>query len=243
MATVQRKFSLIGLIVLACGQPTFGGTFSDPSGFTLTYPEGWVALNGSILTTATQNISNELQQWAANSKLDFNKVSMVLVRDGRDEFLENVNVVIVKEEIPISDRTVHELTLTLPQHYAAIGMKVSNIQGRVQKLGSNDAVVVEFQSQIPGVSSTIRQRQVMIAGGGKTYIVTCSGKAETIEEYKPVFDQVLESFQVPARVKTGFSWAQLLQKTVIGGVAGGLIGGIAWVAKKLSPKRDAKSSE
>ena len=228
---------------MGCGQPAFGGTFSDPSGFTLTYPDGWVALNGSILTTATQNISNELQQWAANSKLDFNKVSMVLVRDGRDEFLENINVVIVKEEIPISDKTVHQLTLTLPQHYAAIGMKVSNVQGRVQQLGSNDAVVMEFQSQIPAVSNTIRQRQVMIAGGGKTYIVTCSGKADTFEEYRPVFDQVLEGFHVPARVKTGFNWAQLLQKTVIGGVAGGLIGAFAWIAKKLSPKRDAASSK
>src|SRR5438552_8631895 len=42
MVSVERQLPLVGLILLACGQPAPGGDYVDPAGFSFTYPDGWV---------------------------------------------------------------------------------------------------------------------------------------------------------------------------------------------------------
>jgi hypothetical protein len=40
MASVPRRLSIVGLLLLTCGGAVFGGDYTDPSGFSFTYPEG-----------------------------------------------------------------------------------------------------------------------------------------------------------------------------------------------------------
>jgi hypothetical protein len=233
MALVQRRFPLVGLIVLACGQAAFGGTYADPSGFSFTYPDGWVPVTQAAVN---QGLPPEVKNWMAKNKVDLNRVAMILIRDGRDEFLDNLNVVVEGQQIPVEDRTVKKLTGMLPQQYAAMGVQVEDFQGRVQKVGARDAVVLEYRARMPGEPDTLRQRQFMLPGGGKTYIVTCTSSVNSFEKYKPTFDGVLASFQAPAPVAGGFDW----MRVVLMGVVGGVIGGLAWLVKKLSGKARPK---
>jgi hypothetical protein len=240
MALLQRRFLLVGLILLAWEQSAFGGSYADPSGFSFTYPDGWVAVTRAGMGAVNQAVPREVKSWLSRNKVDLSRVAVVLIRDGRDEFLENLNVVVEGQQLPVDDKTVKKLTDTIAQQYGAMGVKVDGLQGRVQKVGSRDAVVLEYQSRMPGVSDTLRQRQVLFPGGGKTYIVTCTAKASSFDKYQPTFDRVLASFEIPAPVAQGFDWNRVVMMAVVGGVIGGVIGGLAWLVRKLSGKAGPK---
>jgi hypothetical protein len=240
MGSFHRRSLLIGLILVACGQSAFGGSYADPSGFSFTYPDGWVPVTRAAMGDINQVVPRELKDWISRNKVDLNRVAVTLVRDGRDEFLENLNVVVDAQQIPVDDKTVKKLTDMISQQYGAMGVKVDGVQGRVQKVGPRDAVVVEYQARMPGVPDTLRQRQVMFPGGGKTYIVTCTARVNSFDKYQPTFDRVLASFQVPAPVAQGFDWNRVVMTGLVGGVIGGLIGGLAWVVRRLSSKASPK---
>lgn len=227
------RFPLLGLILLACGQSALGGDYADPSGFSFTYPDGWIPISRATMNDAAQDMPREMKDWISKNKLDLNRMAMSLVRDGRDEFLENLNVVVENQQIPLDEDKVKEQTSAIEQKYKATGVKIDNFKGSVQKIGANNAVVLEFQSRVPGVSSTLRQKQVAFPGGGKTYIVTCTAKADSFDKYQPVFDEMLASFQVPTPVSQGFDWKQVWHTALIGGIVGGVVGGLAWVGRKF----------
>ena len=77
------------------------------------------------------------------------------------------------------------------------------------------------------MGTPLKQRQVFFAGGGKTYIVTCSALADRFGEYSGTFDEMLESFKVPGTVaqqqQQGFDWNRVMVMAV-DGIAGGLVG-------------------
>jgi hypothetical protein len=93
---------------------------------------------------------------------------------------------------------------------------------------------------MPGVSGTLRQKQVMIPGGGKTFIVTCTASAETFDLYQPTFEGVLSNFQVPAPVTRGFDGKQGEEMAFVWGVIAGVVGVLAWTMWRLLSKARAK---
>ena len=235
MGTFQRPL-LIALILLAGGEAAFGETYADPSGFSFTYPEGWVAVTSAAMGDVKQVIPGELKDWVVRNNVDLNQIAVVLIRDANEEFLENLNVVVKPQQIPVNDKTAKELTAAISQQYGTMGVKLEGVQGRVEKIGSHNAIVVGFQSRLPGVDATLRQKQIVIPGGGKTYIVTCTAKADTFDQYRPTFDGVLASFQAPAPVAQGFQWNQAALSGAIGGVVGGMIAALALAKRSLLGK-------
>lgn len=236
MVSIRRRFSLVGLVLLACGPAAAGGDYADPSGFSFTYPEGWVPITRAAMGDVNQFLPDELKHWVAKNQLDLNRLSVVLVRDGGDEFLENLNVVVEGQQIPVNDEAVRKLTEMITQQYRAMGVQVADLQGRVQKVGPYDAVVMEYRSRIPGVPDNLRQKQVMLPGGGKTYIITCTAKADSFDSYRPTFEKILASFRVPAPLATGIDWKRVVTAGVVAGVIGGLVGSLAWFGRKLLRK-------
>jgi hypothetical protein len=197
MVSIRRRLLLAGLLLATSGGAAFGGTYADPSGFSFTYPEGWTAVTRASLGDVHQALPQEVKDWVAKNNLDLNRVAVVLVRNGGGEFLENLNVVVDKQQIPVDDKTLRQLTDGLPGQYRSMGATVDDVRGRVQKVGSRDAVVVDFRSRLPGVPYPLRQRQVMIPGGGNTYIVTCTARAESFDQHLPTFEKILANFQAP----------------------------------------------
>ena len=159
----------------------------------------------------------------AQNRINLDQARAIVVRVGNEEFLENLNVVVTNQEIVAGDATILELKKGLPQQYVAIGIKLENMQGRVQKFGNHEVIVLDYTAHMPSVPFPLQQRQAYFPGGGKTYIVTCTGRADNFK-FAPVFDAMLASLQVPPPKPGGFDWKQVGGMTLAGGVAGAVIG-------------------
>jgi hypothetical protein len=210
---------LIALLLLATlATSAIGGQYTDPSGFSFTYPDDWVVVTRQVRDS--KDLAPEISKWLAKNNLDLNRVSVVLVRKGPEEFLENLNVVIDNQQMPMTEDSVTQVTRMLPQQYQSLGAKLSKLQGGLQKIASRDAIVINYEAQLPGLSFPLRQRQVFLAGGGNTYIVTCTARPETFDKYSPAFDQIVASMNVPAPISQGFDWTRVLIFAAIGAVVG-----------------------
>lgn len=233
MAWFRGAQALVGLLMLSCAVAS-GGDYTDPSGFALSYPEDWVPLTHSAMGEVQQSLPQELKDWVANNHVDLSRVAVVVVRNGHEEFLENLNVVVEKQQIPVNEKAVKQLVDSLPKQFGSMGISVENVQGRIQRFGSHDAAVLDYQSRMPGVEYLLWQRQVFFPGGGNTYIVTCSATADSFQQHQPTFDKILESFRAPAPTAAGFDWSRISTSGVVAGIIGGLIGGLTVARKKSS---------
>src|SRR6516164_7941575 len=83
----------VGCLLLALEQTALGGQFSDPSGFSFTYPQGWTAVNREVLEKATNELAQQVKDWVTKNRVDFNQVKVAIIHEGEGDFLENVNVV------------------------------------------------------------------------------------------------------------------------------------------------------
>jgi hypothetical protein len=245
MAPVSWRLALVGLTLFAGGETAYADNYADPSGFSFDYPAGWTPITRAFSENATRIMPETMRTWLANNKVDLSRIAVVLVRNGGDDFLENMNVIVDSQQIPVNEQTMKMAIEQVQQRCATTNMMIENIQGHVQKVGQHDAVVLDSQVRFPGVPQLLRQRQVMLPGGGKTFFVTCTSKAESYNTYQPTFEQILTSFQVPPPVAqpTGisgqsFDWKQVLIMGLVGGVIGGLFGTVKWITQKFSSKAD-----
>ncbi len=234
MISALWRFMLGGLLLIIATQSGMGGEFRDPSGFSFTYPNGWVPITRDKMDDVKQVIPPALKDWIDRNHVDLSRISVMLIRDGHDEFLENLNVVVSDQGFPINDEALKKVPEAVMQQYASMGITVKNLQTRVQRIGPHDALVLEYRHDIPNVETPLWQRQVMMPGGGKLYIITCTAKADRVEEYQPTFDNILASFRVPAVTsKPLFDWNRILTTSITGGIVGGLVGGLSWVVKQF----------
>jgi hypothetical protein len=233
-----RRPLLATWILVALAASAFGGEFSDPSGFSFTYPSGWVVVNCAAMNDARQALPNELRDWVTKNKVDFSQVAVVVLRDGAGDFLENLNVVVNdKQQIAATKSTVERMTNELAQQYQQVGIKITDLKVGIEKAVDRDVIVADYRTQMPNTAIPMRQKQVLIPGGGKTYTITFTAKLDTYERYRPALDKMLASFKAPE--PTAFVLNQTLTYALVGGVVGGLIGALGWLAKKFSRKSDA----
>jgi hypothetical protein len=233
----MRGAWLVGsLLLLACGAHAAAGEYTDPSGFSLKFPDGWVAVNSGLMEHSSDTIPEAVKAMVANGQVDLNSIAVMVIRDSKDDTFENLNVVVEKEQIPVDDNSLKELKTVVAQQYSKMGVTITNFQAKIQKVANRDAIVMDFDSQQAGV----KQKQVMLPGGGKTYIVTFTGDPATFKNYEPTFDTILANFQAPAPVAAkGFNWNKTLTMGIVGGVIGGLVGLINWFKNKSGAKPQA----
>jgi hypothetical protein len=232
MRIFQPRLLIVGLIMLAGGEFTCAGDYSDPSGFSLTVPDGWVVVNRGASMQPDQALPPEFKDWMAKNNFDLNQVKVELVRQEAKVPLESVNVAVDQRQISINDRAVENLKDTLVKGYAEIGMTLKNLQSKIGKIGARDAIIMEYQTQMRGIPDLLRQKQVVIPGGGKTFTITCSAPDDSFDQHRPAFDQVLASFQAPPPLTAGFDWGSNP------GLVGGIVGGLAvLIWKMLKGKR------
>jgi hypothetical protein len=205
-----------------------GEEYSDPAGFSFTHPKDWIVVTSQGIDSLSLNeaLMPETRAWIEKNSVDLSKVSVLLVRNGKDDFLENLNVVVEKQELVPNDRTLKALVEKMRQQYVDMGVKVEGLVGRVEKMGANEALVTEYQIHFPFIADTLKQKQAFIPGGGKTYIVTCTCKADDFTAFTPTFDKILASMKVPARTIRGGVWNQSLKMGLVGGVVGGVTVGL-----------------
>lgn len=232
MASMRRQLIAATWILLALAASARGGEFHDPSGFSFTYPNGWIAINRAKMGDPSQLLPSSMRNWVAKNNVNLSQVAVILLRNGNAEFLENLNVVVdEKQQIPVNDDLVKQMTEMLPKQYEPLGIKISKLNVRIAQVGGRDALIAEYHAKMPGVPFLLWQKQMTIPGGGKTYTVTCTTKADSYQRYEPVFDKMLRSFETPEPKE--FALTGDMPFTLIGGIVGGIIGAFVWIVKQL----------
>ena len=122
---------------------------------------------------------------------------MSLLRPSTSGFADNLNVVVIAKEMPITDKSVNQLLASLPQQYKSMGATIENLQAHTAQLGNNKAIVIDYRAALPGHLSTMQQHQASFAGGGNTFIVTCTSTPESYAASAGAFDTMLASFKIP----------------------------------------------
>jgi hypothetical protein len=166
--------------------------YTDPSGFSFTYPSGWVAYSHP----ATAKLPADLKTRLDRNRTDLSKLSVMLFHRAKSDSAENINVSVASETSVINEASLRELEFVLPQGAAARGIQIERLRGALQDVGGNKAIVIEFDSRVPGVNFTMHQCQFYLSSGGKTYIVTCTALAKDFDQLTPAFGQVLLSFRM-----------------------------------------------
>ena len=210
------SFSVVVQYLLTITNTMIAGEYNDSSGFSFSYPEGWFA--ASKVNPQNDKIPPELNKWIAKNNIDLDKIRVAVIRGGQDDFLENMNVVVVPKEIPVNDQSLNELLGGLQQQYRTLGIAINKLDGSVQQIGDNKVILLNYESRLPAIPFLLRQRQMYVPGGGQSYIVTCTGKVDAFATYSPVFDSILASMKVPASTQTGFDWQRVIIFAIVGGV-------------------------
>jgi hypothetical protein len=198
MFATRLLFSFAALILLSYGTSVFGEDYKDASGFSFTYPDGWILLTAEKFKDATAEIPEETKKWIEKNKIDLGRVKVMLVREpkGQEEFLENLNVVVVKEQLRLDDESVKFLLGAIQKRYETIDAKLEKLKSRVEKVGSCDALVLDYELKLPTSKAASRQRQIYFKGEGKTVIVSFTSSVESFDKYAPKFEKIVESFKL-----------------------------------------------
>ena len=198
------------------------GEYLDPSGFAFRYPEGWIAVNEQGRAT----LAKEVREWFDNQAFDLQALSVLVVDPTSQEFAPNCNVVVNSSEIPVTERTLEELRGALPGQYKSMGIEISRLRADIQEVGANRAIVLHYDTKLPGVPHDLHQQQVYVPGGGRTHIITCTTTIDRVAQDDMAFQSILASFRVPPVEGGRFDWKAIGSSSMTGGIVGGLTAGI-----------------
>ena len=71
MALIHWRSLAAAFILLSFGRTALGGEYSDPNGFSFTYPDGWVAITKAAMGDVKQALPAEVKNWVSKNNLDF----------------------------------------------------------------------------------------------------------------------------------------------------------------------------
>lgn len=237
MHVSYRWPAVVALAACLCTQAAQAGTHVDPSGFRLTYPKGWFAVGETALGEVSEGLPPGVKARMTRNNVDASQAALLVVREGPEgEFLENLNVVVDPQQIPTTAAMLAKMKTMISTQYTAMGMQISNLVGAVEQVADRTSLVFEYEAIMPGEAEPLRQMQVMFPGGGKTYIVTCTGTLGSFEQYRGAFDGMLATFKAPEPIERSPYWTKVATTAVLGGIIGGVVGVIGWLVSKLSNK-------
>lgn len=248
MRSPPLLLALLAIFAFDDGGHALGGDYVDASGFSFSHPDDWIPLNRDAMANVKQVVPPDLKRWLAKNNVDLNRIAVMLIRNGPDEFLENLNVLIEPQSIPATEDNARQYEAKLTKAFAAMGATMNNVRTKVHKFGLHGALVLDWQIQLPGIAPVLRQRQVVIPRDRKSYIITCTALPDTFDRHAPAFDAVLESFKMPNTDGEAPGADRLRLNGAVGGaIVGGLGGGLAvllWaLTRKAAPKRRRRDVE
>ena len=227
----------MALLAIVSANVGLASEFGSPNGYKFAYPKGWMILTGKGIADAKEEMPKEMIDWIARNKVDFKRIDVVLIRVGEGEFLENMNVVVNNQQIPVDEASKAKVGEEIKKLYNASGLHPEDFLVRMDKLRDRNVYVVDSKIRLPGIATPLRQRQYFIPGGGKTFIVTTSGTVESFPQYEQTFQDVLNSFQTPPPTRFGgFDFSKIVGLSLAGLVIGGIVGGVVALIRKLRGK-------
>jgi len=219
-------------VLLACATPAVrapGAEHKNPKGFSLTYPDGWLVATEEEQAAIRRAAEGTLPNLAP---VDFSKVAAFIFDPEPDEFAPYINVVVTPGGGRVTEKLEQEYRRALSANFGRLGLQPAGITTKRVEVGGRAALQAAYTLRFPGHPEPVRQKQVIVPTGNKTYTLTCCAPASSFAKYKPVFDRSILSFQVEGGLFSEMPGA--VRGGIIGAIVGGLVGVGIWLFRKLS---------
>jgi hypothetical protein len=214
-------------------------SYSDPSGFSFTCPEGWSVVADPGNQTDSSAVPAAAREWIQKNGASLSSAKAVVLKDGANGFTPNLNVIVQQQEMPMRQSSVDKLLNILPGQYSSRGITIEQMEGKLTQYAGRDAGFIQYISHFRQIPWPLRQRQVFFVGGGNTYILTFTSRADEFTANEPALDSILNSFNAPAAMAQGFNWGKVWSSAGSGAVIGGVAGAIGGLVLLLRKKRKA----
>jgi len=153
----------------------------EGSSYTLTPPKSWLLVSGSLS-------EKELSQLPPNIKEHFNQrntdVLFMNIEQGKPKagFINNLNIVVINEEIVLTDEVINELNPILKQQYESM-FKPFTME-TIEKRPFNDTEILYVKGSYSVLNFPVTMEQFLIpsASAKESLVMTCTYNTETGKE-------------------------------------------------------------
>lgn len=177
--------TIILLIVIAagCGSSGSGGwkNYSDSKiGVSFNYPSDWIVGDPSTLSMPQP------------------PVIFISAPSQDNNFTSNFNLTIQESPYlaPAAEFTANQTVEYFTNFGESMGSKDFKKMSYQNSQDVSNAGILTFEWTIAQSNQRLKQMQLIVPRGNKTYTMTFSTSPEAWEKYKPIFDKIVSTFQV-----------------------------------------------
>lgn len=249
----HRSFHLL-VIALACLQTAAlsAATVDEVArGFSIDLPRGW-------LTIPKETLDNYSDMMAVRSGGKVNeRYQHGYQRGFNGQWLIHPYVLVqVKETGRVPDGQLRQMKPFHAGVERGLNKAAENLSGLLSgaALGetlydaTNHCIWMHFSAEVAGIGPIKAVTCGFLTEKGVIFF-HCYAKAAEFDALLPAFQQLLASVKIAENLKyksrlgdaAGFDFSKILRSTIIGGVVGGLVGLVVWLAKKLKPAKGGGS--
>jgi hypothetical protein len=190
----MRRFAVL-LLFLACSFTAiraWGGEWTSPKGFALTFPDGWKALTDDELNKVLA-----AQKPPADNAPKPPPPEIILVGPAQGNFTAQLNVTLIPQAIAFNAMIEGQL---LGQFKAAVftaGTKIGEIKTGHLDVDKRRAFSMAYEQEAP--DDPVRCWKVYVPGAKQTYLVTCAAKKAQWETVFPDFKKIISGIRVDVK--------------------------------------------
>ena len=188
-------FLISGLAILpflSCVSMAEAAEFKSEEGISFQYPDDWVA----VTQVNQEQLAPQVRAYLQENHMDLSATLVMVMRLNEGDFVENFNVVMVPQQIPATAASLPKLQSQKSDQSKKSGIQITELTGNLIDIADRKCINFTHKTQLPFVEGLLQQRQVMIPGGGKTFVITLTALPTTYEKHIATFDAVLHSLQV-----------------------------------------------
>lgn len=198
------------------GKPTQNEIFTSKKGYSIAVPTNWQVADASMNELAREMVAEKFPKLAS---LDFNQIDAFIFDPKQDDFAESINIVITPQSVPVSKSQIQSISTYLQDQFETSGLSISNLQGSITSCANRNSYVFDYYMKTD--HQMLWQMQYMVPGKNVTYIITCTAKAESLDQYIPSFTTAMQTFTT---ADAGPNFWQRLPRPVRVGIFGGIFG-------------------
>jgi hypothetical protein len=208
---------------------------ASSGGISISIPDNWVLMTKD----QTQSIANDIKErYPQLGNIDYSKIEIYAMDTTGSDFYENLNIGITAEIPPISNEIIQKIADMMMRQNSNFGLNPILISATKESFGSNDAIAIHYEINMPTGTERFQQFMVFMPGDIATYIITFSFSASNGLASIAGVRKMLNTVQVTR--SSALSWSRLpkrVQNIISYSITGALIGLAIGLMKYLGNRR------
>ena len=216
--------------------------YQSNAGYTLVLPKGWIR---GTADDGYQKRPEVTERYGKFKNFPLGGAELFAFDYAGYEQIPNVNVRVQDDRFEANDRNRTDLEAKLRELLDGTGLRLVSMRSSIVDSSVGPSILVSARYKTG--NKDLFQRQYVINGEGKSYILTFTGYAGDQDKTQPVFDAMFESFKLPGytppenadSIGPGLSSTAIAIACVAGVVLVGGLGGLTLLSMKNKSRRKA----